>query len=345
MAYVNLLDVQTTSWEQIFQHIRDFICKRNGTFDYSTTGIGWTLHDAVYATDENNISVNDYVVVKTTGELGTDEIYIRIYVSLAGYIRMTGYLSWDNSTHTGSTIYWGSTGHSLRIDTSDGLWIYGDLDWVTIINNQADANAAKYATGLGRLTNTMVDSTIQTTTSAVSSGTDVVIPVTDSTSNDWKINDRLYIKDDTNVESFIVKTNNGSNQITADLTNSYATNAYISTVFPYALDRYHNYFLYTSSYSGTLCRYDNTTNAPIYAWAHTNFINATDPANTGDWFGGVRMHITLQSITDGYIGYIPYAYAVSTTNMVNEDVLIGPNNNNYRYFNIDSAKYMVFKEV
>ena len=102
MAYANLLEQACTDKEEVFQRLRDFICKRNGTYDYSSTGIGWTLHDAVYATDEDNCASGDYFVIYSAGE-GTKEDMYFLVTWATNYINFVAYQSWDNSAHSGST--------------------------------------------------------------------------------------------------------------------------------------------------------------------------------------------------------------------------------------------------
>ena len=50
MAYVNLVNRTISGIPEYFQIFRDFVCKLDGgTYDYSTTGIGWTLVDEYHA--------------------------------------------------------------------------------------------------------------------------------------------------------------------------------------------------------------------------------------------------------------------------------------------------------
>ena len=67
MAYANLIKQPCNNVAEIFKHCRDFVCRRNGSYDYSTSGIGWSLVDSSYATDEHNPASGDWFVVYSAG--------------------------------------------------------------------------------------------------------------------------------------------------------------------------------------------------------------------------------------------------------------------------------------
>ena len=106
MAYANLVNQSCIGFtEEAFQRIRDFICKRNGTYDYSATGIGWTLHDSYYATDEDNCAIGDWFVVKSVGESGDEDLYFKIKWHEADHMSLQGMLYWNAITDTGVVNY------------------------------------------------------------------------------------------------------------------------------------------------------------------------------------------------------------------------------------------------
>jgi len=115
----NLIGLACADKAEAFKRIRDWICKRNGTYDYSVDGLGgWVLHDAVYATDEDTIANNDYFVIRSPGESGDEDLYFQ-FTYLANYIKIVGYLSWNNSAHTGEIAY-NSNSIAENITTTSG---------------------------------------------------------------------------------------------------------------------------------------------------------------------------------------------------------------------------------
>ncbi len=113
MAYKNLLNIDCADKKEFFCRMRDFICKRNGTYDYSSTGIGWTLHDSSYAVDEDNPAANDWYVICSPGEGGKDDMYFKIAWngSQTNNITISGFLyhAVPQTTLTTNLTYSGNT--------------------------------------------------------------------------------------------------------------------------------------------------------------------------------------------------------------------------------------------
>lgn len=258
MAYKNLIAevLDASSETEWFMRMRDFLCARNGTYDYSTTGIGWTLHDYSYAVDEDNVAINDYIVLFSAGEDGGEQMYYQ-FILINDYIRIRGWQYWNNSTHTGSGInYYRDNAMKIGADPEE-MYIYGDLNFVHMSAVGVDGNTNWYNGAFGCLDTRHLIAledmgtgtrNIQVCTSSLSSGSDVEITVSDSTSKLWKVGCHLMIMDNTNFERITVKTNDNVDTITADLTNSYSANAKICTSFPYYVTGANTTHFYYNSY-------------------------------------------------------------------------------------------------
>lgn len=241
MAYANIRNIDITDTtnpaHKIFQHIRDFVCKRNGTFDYSSSGIGWTLHDSSYAVDEDNITNGDWIVLKSTGEGGKEQIYFHLEADTGLAIKYAGYMYWNNSTHTGVQAFRNPIAViSLTSGYEHFLSLYGDLDGFFVFHEKKTTTSI-YGTYTGRLADLVGRSTdIAYPTGALSSGSDVSITVDIALPSDWVVGKKLMIMDEADGEVIEIKTvNAGTKNITADLTNSYSANARLSRFFPYVV--------------------------------------------------------------------------------------------------------------
>jgi len=238
MAYVNLIDITCADKNEFFCRMRDFLCKRNGTYDYSVTGIGWTLHDSSYATDEDNCAIGDYYVIYSPGENGDEDMYFKIsWVS--GFINVTGCPSWDSATHTyGGTRYNTINNITLSETGTSILWIYGDLDSVSIINDLISVDC--YGTNFGKLEPGFEDqgTDIATCASTLAAGSDVSITV-DAIPSNWAVGKELYIRTTHNNDTTTVKYEKieiktlVSLTITADLVNSYTAGSKLSDFLGY----------------------------------------------------------------------------------------------------------------
>lgn len=230
MSYANLVDIVGTTQEELFQRVRDFICKRNGTYDYSLTGIGWTLHDSSYATDEDNLTAGDWIVIYSAGEGGDDDMYQWLeYSGEAAAPDTCAYLYWNNSTHAGVSIYGGISSDLWSYSaaaTNYNLFIYGDLDALAILlerDNQADYC---YGASMGRLVDGPYNQEILTLSSAYSAGSNVVVTLPSVPSYGYEQWKNIYIRDDAHIEIIQIEAISGNN-ITVDLVNSYAAGAKI----------------------------------------------------------------------------------------------------------------------
>lgn len=240
MAYANLVNQAVTSKNELFTRFRDFLCKRNGTYDYSTTGIGWTLIDSSYATDEDNCANGDWFVIYSPGEGGKDDLYIRIDWS-SNYIRTHGYQSWDAVTHTGSTNRYsvGSTWTMSDSVAPTNLWVYGDLDSILGAHKVSSVDYRNCYFGKCDTGYEDITGEIATCNTILTAGSDVSI-VVDSAPAEWAVDREIFIRTTHNdamgtvkVEKIKIKTISG-NTITADLSNSYTTGSCLSDHIGYA---------------------------------------------------------------------------------------------------------------
>jgi len=251
MAYKNLVRQLCANKKEAFCRIRDFLCKRNGTYDYSSEGIGWILWDSSYAVDEDNPAVNDWFVIYSPGESGKDDIFIR-FLWNNNSIGINAYLSWDPSTHAGSTTYIcnGSTNFTFsETESNPYIWVYGDLDNVLLIQDYSVSFYYGCSFGAFDPADTDQDRETATCSSALTAGSDVSITV-DAVPSNWEVGSDLFIRtthtdniSTVKMEVVTIKTISG-NTITVDLVNSYTANCKLCSFLFYSVN-YGNTFLAT----------------------------------------------------------------------------------------------------
>ena len=334
MAYANLINETLTAGTtaEWYMRFRDFVCKRNGTYDYSATGIGWTLHDSSYATDEDNVANNDYFVIYSAGESTREQMYFQIILYNTDYVRVRGWQYWNNSTHTGSGIEFYSD-EAIQVGPDpDYIWVYGDLDFVHMISVGRSSTTTWSSGCFGCLDMHWLNQldgyrNVQICSSSLSAGSDVSIVVPDSSSGMWQVGNKLMIMDNAEIEQITVKTNNGTTTITADLTNSYSANAKLAVFFPYFTTGRHQtlWVPFRSGYCVVLHGPGGTvtgTNEVVYVanLATAAFVNLTDPGGLG---GHAMIPYYVYKNVDGHglIGTIPHVYYLSGTGLTKYDLL------------------------
>jgi len=347
MAYVNLVDQSASDKNEIFCRFRDFVCKRNGTYDYSTTGIGWTLIDSSYATDEDNCTINDWFVIYSPGEGGKDDLYIQVKW-IDNLIGLYGYQAWDATTHAGSTNKY-VTGNAWT--TAEGItgpfWIYGDLDAVMGIHylSSVDYRGCYF----GKLDPGYYDLTgeIATCGTTLTAGSDVSI-VVDSAPAEWAVGREIFIRTIHNDDMGTVKCEKieiktlVSNTITADLVNSYTIGS--------CLSNHIGYWAFNTSNFGvgnTLIGPDGTNN---YATAitYTDFVTSYfDPEKYESRY--LLMDFYQQS-SNGMIGVMKHikkstSYGTVLPQLTYQDILEETDGTQWRTFKIYSNNYIAIKEV
>jgi len=361
MAYANLTNqALTASLEtEWFQRMRDFVCKRNGTYDYSTTGIGWTLHDAVYASsNEDVVAINDYIVVASVGEGGNEQMYYKMTL-IDNAVNIQGWQYWNNTTHVGSGTQWTRASAITMGPNPEYIWIYGDLDFVHLVAVGIDTAPTNWYCGAFGCLNTAhlipleglnLHRNVQSTTASVSSGSDISITVANSTSDLWRVGRNLMIMDNSNFEMITVKTNNGSDTITADLVNAYSAGARIAVNFPYFVSGANTTQFYLAA-SGAVVLHDmmgnhaGTLNEPVGIAVIGNSTILNLNIGTGWNLAYSLLPYAVYDATYGLLGMIPHSGYTLGTGLTIYDVLddITDPAVQWRYVSLTNAR--CYKEV
>lgn len=240
--YKNLVNVSCASTTEVFRHIKDFLTSRNGISNYSTTGLGWTLHDSYFAgSDQDAPAVDDWVVVSSVGENGKQALFYRMLFSSIGngIIQCMAGLYWNASTNAWVRPFYTTDINSGPSSGSTfSLWIYGDLDSFIIVIGNGTLNYGRY---FGLATNTMHDATIATSIGSVTSGSDRVVTV-DSVPSSWAIGKRIFIRDNAAIERTTI-TNIVGNDVTMTLANGYGSGARLAREYSVYLTSSANFLL------------------------------------------------------------------------------------------------------
>lgn len=330
MSYKNLVLQACADKAELFCRLRDFLCARNGTYDYSTTGIGWTLHDTSYATDENNPQSGDWFVAKSAGEGGGDDLYFK-FTWVSGYIAIYGFLYWDAASHAGTHQYNSSNNWWIADTGSYELSVYGDLDFVVCVES---VNASyDYICYFGKLTDTVYDTTVATCASALTSGSDVSITL-DAVPSSWQAGNRIFIRDSSRIDLITIKTISG-NTITTDLSYAYAAGSKLAECVPYVCQ---------SSYSNLNCYaavgHSTTTSLSAYEY-YANFSTSVDPDKLNDDY--IAMPCCIAG-ADTYVGQLPSVWRIGVGTLTEKSALTG-DSFSARYFKFYSSIYLLIKEV
>jgi len=339
MAYANLLGVATANRAEVFKRFRDFVCRRNGSYDYSTTGIGWTLHDAVYAVSQDTISTNDYFVVKSVGEDGTQDMYFKVQY-LANYIFVSGWLYWNNSTHAGIQQYGATNNWSIADADVPILWIYGDLNSVFGISRQNSGSSTYYPIFFGMLRDSIYDPTVVTSSGTITAGSSVVINV-GTVPATWRLGDRLFIRDLTRIDrTSAAITAKDASTVTITVAYSYNAGAKLSQEM--------NYFVNngTSFSSGVMMLVDHGGNKStafggLSASPYILGAGYPEPLNSEHLVDLVG----CMSLAGGLPGFFPNVWIRNSTPLVNLDLHQLTDGTNVRVFTLYNNNYVVIKEV
>lgn len=339
MSYVNLVAQACVTPEECFQRMRDFICRRNGTYDYSTTGIGWTLHDSSYATDEDNLTDGDFIVIYSAGESGDDDMYIKLdYEVTTTWAKVTGYLYWNNSTHAG-VLPFNTAPYGIFTRGSDHvLYIYGDLSSFSVIQYY---NSSTYqGSYFGKADNLLYDDTVATCSGSLTAGSDVSIAL-DAVPSTWEVDQAFFIRDDAGIEKAIIKTI-VSNTITADLVNSYAAGSKSQTdnsfVIPRAAAMGSSYGL--AGHSGVFA----SANIFVTEVAIANTVVSGCIPDTMNSSYLANTILIYDNNPDGYYGILRNFYITTVAGKTALDILITKDGDEYRYIYV-GVYHLLFKEV
>lgn len=335
MAYANLINQTCTSKAEFFKRIRDFICKRNGSYDYSTTGIGWTLYDSFYAVNENSPQTGDWFVIYSPGESGRENIYCLIKWYSTDTMDVTPYLYWNTTTNTGVIAYGGIGGYwpIAGNATSLNLWIYGDLNQIAFSDF---TNVSTFVNVVGKLQSLYETETIGYSTASVTSGSNKVITVDIDLPSDWTVGNKVFIWDIANIELTTITAINSINKtITVTLANSYTGTFRVSRFCGYGN-------LNVNGVASLSClRTKNNT---------TSNIGATDPgfiySETTTTPILYPVYDIIYTFTGGIVGKLRNILKTSVSSpIVTKDVMVMPDSTNYRVIAVQTSYRILFKEV
>lgn len=322
MAYKNLVAESINSRQEIFQRIRDWVCQRNGTYDYSTSGLGWTLHDSSYASSEDSLTTDDYVIFYSEGEDGDQDLYYRMtYTAATTTITFQLYHSWDNSTHTGVSASPAYAGFTSGNESGD-LYIYGSLDFVFLISLYS---ASKYGYYFGKVTNSIYDDTVATSSSAVSIGSSVPITV-DAVPSAWAVGGKIALRDDDNIEHVVITDITSLVVTVQGVTSNYAAGCKLSEEHAYILQTTNN--INSTAVSSFNHLSTKNVNTNIFPLTYPGYYANPDDLNE-DYIGGPVMVGTSGSAFYGTLENIHTAY---TTGFTHLEVYTTAGGDNYRAF-------------
>ena len=229
MSYKNLVAEAIASRAEVFKRFRDWLCKRNGSYDYSVAGLGWTLHDSSYATNENTPAANDYFVAKSVGESGKEDLYLKvIYSATSGQIQVQHFQYWNNATHAGVNGMTAVNNWQVAEATAGTLYIYADLDTICVLTL---IGANQYGCISGLVADPKYDRTIAISEGAVAAGSNVVVTV-DAVPSSWVVGGRVVIRDNANMERIIIAAINGLDVTFTSLVASYAAGCKFAKDYP-----------------------------------------------------------------------------------------------------------------
>lgn len=332
MAYANLVSQACTNNAEVFKRVRDFLCKRNGSYDYSTTGIGWTLHDAVYAADQDNVAFGDYFVAYSPGEDGDQDLYVKVTYT-SGYVNIHIYLYWNNSTHAGVTAASTANNWTNTNSTASTLWVYGDLDSVVFI---AKYGTTYYTVISGHCPDSLFATGVATSAASVSSGSGVVVAV-DAVPSGWVSGRKIYIRDNANIEIVTISSIDGTNVTISSISASYLAGcklqgevSYISTGTAAFLSTHHAVIGHTGAKS----------------MSHVlDAASAVSTTTNDSLAGGSPLTRPFIAATGSLIGPLKNVYMVTTTGRSPEATETVNNLGTFRHFVAYNGKGILVKEV
>jgi len=292
MAYKNLVAEAITGRSEAFRRFRDWMCKRNGSYDYSVSGLGWTLHDAVYATDEHTITAGDYFVMYSAGESGKEDLYVRVAFHATANINQISICQyWDSATHAGINVMPATNNWTVADITSGTLYIYAGMDSCLV---GTYIGTAKYAAAFGLL-DSIYDRTIAISSAAVSAGSGVVVSL-DVVPTSWAVGGRVIVRDNTNAEWLTIFDISGTDVTFTTVVASYAGGCKFAEDYPFVCSSGSLVAGYRSliSHDGTKMDALAATALPVQPGTSGD----PDPLN-GEW---LATRYSVQDTTGGYAG-------------------------------------------
>lgn len=338
MAYKNLVAEAIASRAEVFKRIRDWICKRNGSYDYSVSGLGWTLHDSSYATNENSPASNDYFVIKSTGESGKEDLYFKItYSSTSGNIQIQMFQYWNNSTHAGVNGQTAANNLAVTESASGTLYIYGNLDYLfigTIIG------ASIYGCLFGIVDDSVYDRTIAASSSSVSAGSNVVVTL-DNVPSSWVVGGKVVVRDNTNIERITISAISGNDVTFTSISASYAAGCKFAKDYPVICQNS------TNMSSTFICMFGhNGSKLQSVSLSPSVLVpgNSGDPDPAENEYMASRIDVGNDTV--GYLGGFTNILAIPATGFAHLSVYTTAEGVNYRAFiSFASSAPLMIKEV
>lgn len=330
MAYKNLVMQPCVDKVEFFCRLRDFLCARNGTYDYSASGIGWSLHDSSYAVDEDNPQLGDWFVVYSPGESGREDLYYRFDWENA-YLNVTGHLYWDSTSHVGVTPYSTQNNFTVYESVALELSLWGDLDFVTLCESVGHASY-DYIHFFGKTANSVYDDSVAIAASAYSSGSDVQIAL-DTVPTSWQVGGAIFIRDTASVKRVVIKAMDASS-VTVDLPVAFAVGSKLSQVLGYVCNS-------SSTAMGCYGLVGQSVDTPtsLITISYGSLTNL-DPDGEGNYLGGP---IVVQT-ADNFLGHLPHLFMINYGSLLPMDALTA-SGESARYLKYYTNIYLAVKEV
>lgn len=323
MAYKNLVAEAIASRAEVFKRFRDWLCQRNGSYDYSATGLGWTLHDSSYATNENSLASNDYFVAKSIGESGKEDIYIKVtYSATSGQIQVQFFQYWNNTTHAGVNGMAAVNNWTVTESGSGTLYIYANLDKFFVFTI---ISTSRYGCLCGIVDDSFYDRTIAISSGAVSAGSNKVVTM-DTIPTSWAVGGKVVVRDNTNMERVTISAISGMDVTFTSFAASYSAGCKFAKDYPIICSSGNNI-----STSYILLFGHNSTKVVA-----SSVVLPTVPGTAGnpDGLDGEYLAAPLEITEDtsGYIGMVLGILIISSTGFTDLAVYTTPEGVNYRAF-------------
>jgi len=343
MTYKKLPEVACANKAEFFCRLRDFLCKRNGTYDYSVDGVGWVLHDSFYAVDENHPQASDYFILHSTGESGKEQLYYKVLWNGTSYIDVFMYLYWNNSTHVG--VLPTTTVNLWIVNTANPLMnliIYADLNKIFALckfstgvstGNYQGFTFGKFPPILGE------DDVVVRSASNLTAGSGVSITLIEDIPTSWKVGQKIFIWDQVYAKVITILTiDAGTKTITADLAQSYTGTISLSHTNSYSVQASYNPIQARNFLIG-----DNNTNNWYCgaAYANTSIASTINPSILNNEFGLLDYFWCASQQIKGISGIFKN---IANAGSIDGDVFVDREGNYYTKYTCNNGAYIVILE-
>lgn len=343
MAYKNLLNVPCSSGAEVWRHLVDWLTSRNGIADYTSLGLGWTLHDSFFAVDQDNPTVDDWVVLSSAGEDGKQGLYWRLLYSTVenGIVRHKSGLYWDASTNAWVS---GFPANDVTVGMISGtafsLWVFGSLDSLSVVVGNG---TGLYGAFLGLPARQMYSTDIATTTADVTSGSNVSVAV-DVVPEGFAVGVAVVIRSNAAIQLAVISAISGTTITFSSLSSNYPSGSRIAADYSLLISGAGKFLstMYTQiGRNGTVIP-GNSLVIGANPLSYTN----PDSRNSDPLSFFIGIYGSLAAVK-GYYGQIQNVVEVSPTGITSGLVYNDRNTGDaWRALYIDSdAKMYLFKEV